>query len=96
MIGIGLCLLRLVLRLTTMTDPAFDPRTTPLRELPAVVAAREGALAAWRHSPNRETSVALHRAHDALNKTLEQLWDAMTLEQRDDADGRKVRELVTA
>lgn len=54
----------------------------------AAVAAREGALAAFRHSPNSDTARALTVTTKALDYRLEQLWEALTTEQREMVDAR--------
>lgn len=67
---------------------AHDPWQHPAVRVRAAVSAREGALAAWRHSPNGETERVACAANAALNYRLEQLWASMTDDQRTAADAR--------
>lgn len=71
-----------------MTD---DPFAHPANRVRAAVAAREGALAAWRHSPNSETALILHKIHATLDYRLEQLWACMSDERRAAVEARPVR-----
>lgn len=57
----------------------------------AALAAREGALAAWRHSPNSSNATALRDAHRQLDARLEQLWAVLLPHERAAVDARAIR-----
>lgn len=57
---------------------APDPLATPAARVAAAAAAREGAIAAWRHSPNSETERIVNAITQTLDYRLEQLWASMT------------------
>lgn len=68
--------------------------TDYLSRIRSALAAREGALAAWRHSPNASNATALRDRHRALDQALEGLWAVMTPAERAAVDARDIRVLA--
>jgi hypothetical protein len=68
-----------------------DPWAHPAARVRAAIAAREGALAAWRHSPNADTERIYMAITRTLDYRLEQLWASMTDAQRAQVEARPVR-----
>lgn len=73
-----------------------NPWEHPAARVRAAAAAREGAFAAWRHSPNCDTERILAAISRTLDYRLEQLWASMTDLQRAEADARPTRRLAHA
>lgn len=73
-----------------------DPLAHPAARVRAAAAAREGALAAYRHSPNSDTERVLIATMRTLDYKLEQLWASMTDERRAEVDARPIRHLANA
>lgn len=60
----------------------------------SAIASREGALAAWRHSPNSDTARALRNAHRAMDAALDALYAVMSPAEREAVEQRDVRRLA--
>lgn len=72
-----------------------DAFSFPLERIRSALATREGAAAAWSHSPNSTTAKALKKAHDELNYRLEQLWATLPDEKRAEVEARGVRRMAS-
>jgi hypothetical protein len=67
---------------------SVDPWEHPAVRVRAAAVAREGALAAWRHSPNGDTERVVIATINTLNYRLEQLWASLTEAQRAAVEAR--------
>jgi hypothetical protein len=72
-----------------------DPWADHHVRIKAAVDAREGAFAAFGHSPNASTQKAVENCQYTLNWRLDQLWQSLTDQQRAEIDARPVRQAVT-
>lgn len=67
-----------------------DPFDDPENRVRAAAAAREGAMAAYRHSPNGDTERILIAISKTLDYRLEQLWASLTDKRRAEVTSREI------